>query len=175
MISRFALLFPFAAVLALAGCADPLSRACPEAGIVADLERWTEARPGAAADDPQAVVATARIVSVTGDCTYNDEEARVTVDAVFEAVKGPAALGEAAELRYAVTIVDPVGAIVGKRVFDLVIPYVDQGGRRGMTTESLVQTIPIGGPFSSAAGYRILLGFQLKPEQLQRNRAAAAR
>lgn len=158
----------FGALLAgLAACADPLSRACPQAGVLGDAGRIELMRADGDADSPRSVIATGMIERINSDCRYTDNEARIEVEAVISAERGPGAERDQAEFDYFVTILTPGDDIAAKRVFTVSVPF-DNG--RGRVRESLTQTIPISGPFGSAAGYRIIVGFQLTPEQLERNR-----
>ena len=164
-----------ALALALAGCglfseaAPP--QACPDAVILADAKNVTLYREGPGRDLTD-VEFEGEIARIVGSCQYGKRELTVTLVADLVATRGPAAPDAEATLPFFVAITDEARNIVAKKVFDSAIP-IPRGQRRAGVREEIEQVIPLpeGEP---APYYEIVVGFQLTPEQLERNRRARA-
>ena len=164
-----------ALALALSGCglfaADAPPQACPDAVILADAKRVILYRDGPGRDLTD-VEFEGEIARIAGTCQYGKRELTVTVVADLVATRGPAAPAAEANLPFFVAITDEARNIVAKKVFDSAIP-VPRGQRRAGVREEIEQVIPLpeGEPIPY---YEIVVGFQLTPEQLERNRRARA-
>ena len=164
-----------ALALALAGCGmfgdESVPRACPDAMILVDARHVTLYRDGPGRDLTD-VEFEGEIARIAGDCTYDDDELRVTLVADLVATRGPAAPDAEANLPFFVAITDEARNIVAKKVFDSAIPIPD-GRRRAGVREEIEQVIPLPAD-EPAPYYQIVVGFQLTPEQLEQNRRGRA-
>ncbi|NBC95736.1 MAG: hypothetical protein GVY27_05200 [Deinococcus-Thermus bacterium] len=129
----------------------------------------TQFRPGGGRDLTD-VVARAIVADYTGECTYRDSPDRVEVEMALALVaeRGPAAEGGPVSVDYFVSVLDPEGRILNKRVFTAEMEFEDAGPRGG-SLQQLRQEIPLPG-LGVGQAYGIVVGFQLTPEQLRYNR-----
>lgn len=172
-VRRAALAFAF--LPALAGCgmfSEPAPpRACPDAVILVDAQRITQYRPGPGRDLTD-VQFSGEIARIAGTCVYSDDALTATVIVDIVATRGPAAADAEANLPFFVAVTDEARNIVAKQVFDSAIP-IPEGRRRAGVREEIEQVIPLPGD-DTVPYYEIIVGFQLTPEQLERNRRARA-
>lgn len=156
------------AALLLAGCsADEPPPPCPPVGTPAPLDVFTQFTPDGGQDLTQ-VRFSGRIAGVRSACEYDDTG--VDVDLAIEMVveRGPADRDRRADLQYFVAVEDGPGNITAKQVFDVAIPF-EGNSRRLARREEIELRIPA----PSGRGFaqtRVLVGFQLAPEQLEYNR-----
>jgi hypothetical protein len=140
---------------------------CPRVAVVPELGRTTIYRDGPARDLTD-VRYNAEITDARGSCRYDRTGVGVdmTVDIVGE--RGPAADGDGTDVQYFVAITDPQRNILAKEVFPTRIPFRPNERRAGIR-EEIEERIPLP-PGAVGADYRIMLGFQLSPEEAARNR-----
>jgi hypothetical protein len=154
--------------MALAGCqglVDQPDRACPSVAILADTDTVSVfVRPG----DPTIVAAEATISGLNSACQANDE--RVVVEVAFQisALRGPTSDAPAMEVPFFVAVTDAQGNVLGKDIFFSRLTF-DKAGE-ATTVEQLVEDIPMADG-ESPVGFRVILGFQLTPEELLYNQA----
>jgi hypothetical protein len=146
---------------------DAPELACPKVTIPDETREVTQFRSGGAHDMTD-VVSRAAVLQYDGGCEYGDKAVTVNLNLLLGAERGPAARDAQGAYQYFVAITDPAGRIIGKQQFDTTIGFSPNVGK-GTSVEELVQQIPLA-QGSSAAGYGILVGFQLTPEQLAFNR-----
>jgi hypothetical protein len=146
---------------------DTPALTCPKVTIPDETREVTQFRTGGAHDMTD-VVSRAAVLKYDGGCEYGDKGVTVNLNLVLGAERGPAARDTQGAYQYFVAITDPAGRIIGKQQFDTTIAFSPNVGKGG-STEELVQQIPLA-QGSSAAGYGIVVGFQLTPEQLAFNR-----
>jgi hypothetical protein len=146
---------------------DTPELACPKVTIPDETREVTQFRSGGAHDMTD-VVSRAAVLQYDGGCEYGDKAVTVNLNLLLGAERGPAARDAQGAYQYFVAITDPAGRIIGKQQFDTTIGFSPNVGK-GTSVEELVQQIPLA-QGSSAAGYGILVGFQLTPEQLAFNR-----
>jgi hypothetical protein len=160
------------AVLLLAGCGAFSKKVetppCPRVTLVPDVSELTGYRDGPGRDLTD-VRYRATIADAKGECRYTRDGLAVDMTVVILAERGPAATRDPAEFEYFVALSDPQRRILNKGVFKVRIAFAS-GQERGQLADEI--TI---GPVRLAerdAGpdYVILLGFQLSPEELERNR-----
>jgi len=167
---------PCAALLALAGCGsgteDAFAPACPGAAIVrdaADLSRYR----GAGRDLTDTVI-EGRITGINGNCKRDGADTVVTtVQVGMELMRGPAAPGRRAELAYFVAVLDG-DRILDKQVFPLRAEFPANADRLRLTGDDVELRLKVK-PDKTAAAYRIQVGFQLTPEELELNRQRGRR
>ena len=84
------------------------------------------------------------------------------------AERGPALQGNTAKYQYFVALAQPDDTLVSKAYFDTDVTFVPGQPRAG-TREELTPKIPLPKD-ANAKDWKIYLGFQLTPEQLNFNR-----
>ena len=165
-----------APLLALAGCGaatdDAFAPACPGAAIVrdaADLSRYR----GAGRDLTDAVL-EGRIAGLAGRCSRDGADTVVaTVQVAIDLSRGPAAPGRLAEVSYFVAVLDG-DRILDKEVYALRAEFPANADRLSLTGGDVTLRFPVRDD-KTAAAYRIQVGFQLSPEELDRNRQRGRR
>jgi hypothetical protein len=155
---------------------DELPPPCPSVSILANAERITIFRAG----DGQDLIdidTEAQIDDFVANCIYDvdDETGYGQIDIELNlgvtASRGPANTSKIADLPYFVTI-----TTVGKQLLskgNFIIPIGFEGNRYKVSTydEPVLMTIPIEPP-KIGYDFRIYLGFQLTPKQLEYNLTA---
>lgn len=168
-----ALAVPF--LLGLAGCGGDdaqFAPACPSAAIVRDGADLTRYRgPG---QDLTDLTLNGRITGLQGKCNRADRGAVLaTVTVGIELTRGPAAPGRTADLAYFVAV-SQGERILDKRVFALRAEFPPNTDRVRLTGDDVELRLPTP-PGMDASAYRIQVGLQLTPDELDRNRRRAAR
>ncbi|CAO3422237.1 hypothetical protein [Azospirillum endophyticum] len=161
------------AVLVLSGCSGlgpkdsaDAALACPKVNIVRDLQEVTVFRPGG--KDLTDLESRAALVDFTGNCDYTSDGVTVNVNVYLVAERGPALQGTTAKYQYFVALAQPDDTLVSKAYFDTDVTFVPGQPRAG-TREELAPKIPLPKD-ANAKDWKIYLGFQLTPEQLNFNR-----
>lgn len=149
-----------------------LADGCPVAGIVPDLDSYSEFTDNAA-PTARTLVSQARMTEIQSKCEYGPQSVTVDIKLLFDGALGPqGGAGGAPNYSYPffVAITSPAGTILAKEIFAANMTY---NGQTQGYQESMRQIIPI---TSKEAGqyYKVLAGFQLTPEQLAYNRAVIA-
>ncbi|NBC34458.1 MAG: hypothetical protein GVY13_17420 [Alphaproteobacteria bacterium] len=147
----------------------PQPTGCPRVSILSDAAQMVVFRPGPGRDLTD-VALRGVIAGFDGGCEYFDGYVQVAMRLSLAAEQGPAATGDTAGFDYFIAIADPEGRVLSKEVFDTEVRF-PPGGDQGGTVETLDYRIPLEEP---AAGrfYRVLVGFQLTPAQLEYNRGS---
>lgn len=156
------------AALILAGCSsDAPPRPCPPVGAPAPLDTFTQFEPGGGQDLTQ-VRFSGRLSGLRMACEYDEKgvDLELAIEIVVE--RGPADRARRAELQYFVAVEDGPGNITAKQLFDVAVPF-EGNSRRLARLEEIELRIP------APAGHgfkqtRVLVGFQLAPEQVEFNR-----
>ena len=166
------------AVLALPGCTgsdDPnrFAPACPGPAILpdaADVPR-TDGRGRDVTD----TIVDGRITGLKGSC--RDSEDRKALDATLQVGidigRGPAATGRTETVPYFVAV-SRDGRILDKQVLTLDVAFPANIDRVHVEGETVSFRFPLPRGVTGAS-YRIVVGFQLTPEQLAANRARGPR
>lgn len=140
---------------------------CPVIEFVSGAEEVTQFREGPGRDLTD-VTSRAAFADFAGGCRPGEGRVEVDLNLVLAAEKGPALEGTDAGYRYFVAVAAPDGGILAKQEFDTGVTF--QGAqRRAGSIEELTQTIPVA-EGARPEDYRILVGFQLTPDQLRYNR-----
>jgi hypothetical protein len=163
-----------AAALALSACTaaeDRQAAICPRAGILPDANIMVQFRDGPGRDLTD-VVAQAQIMDVAVACEYTSgrRPPGVTLDlqVAIAAERGPADRSRRASLPYFVAILDGDQNIVAKEFFTAQFEFPDNRTRVGRV-DDLEPRIPLRSNFDGPS-YRVMVGFQLTPDQLAWNR-----
>ncbi|MEJ0062936.1 MAG: hypothetical protein WDO70_06980 [Alphaproteobacteria bacterium] len=160
-------------LLLLAACASDDSakpdRQCPQIAAVRDLAQIADF--GREEPRRSELVAAAKIDRVDGDCKFSDGGGiDVVLDAKMLAERGPKLGVDRVEFPYFVALVTPADIPVRKQNVAVVFKFSGDD-RRADSTEKLHVTIPNA---DDGKGWRVLVGFQLTPEQLAFNRGEPA-
>ncbi len=161
--------------LALFGCGEPADNfapACPGAAIVRDAADLTRFR-GTGRDLTDAVL-DARITGLNGSCKADGNGiVSTTVSVGMELTRGPAAPGRTAQVAYFVAVLDGE-QILDKQVFTLNAEFPPNADRLRLAGDAVELRLPVSGA-KTAAAYRIQVGFQLTPLELEVNRQRGQR
>jgi hypothetical protein len=156
------------ALLVLAGCSsDAPPPPCPPVGTPSPLDTFTQFEPGGGQDLTQ-VRFSGRIAEVQPVCEYDETGADVELAIQVIVERGPADRSGQADLQYFVAVEDGPGNITAKQVFDVAVPFAGNSRRLARLEE-----IELRIPAPAERGFtqtRVLVGFQLSPEQLEYNR-----
>lgn len=135
---------------------------CPQAYILADAERLI--RFDGTGRDLTDVFFEAEIEAVRTVCDYDEGVIDSLLEIVFKAGRGPALGDGDGELVYFVAIVRGDRSVARREAFSLPLPFQDEGPRFRLV-EELEPRIPLRSG-ETGAGYRIVVGFELTPEEL---------
>lgn len=153
----------------LAACASSPKDAqtCPSVAVVRDLHQFADF---GRAEKPTRTefVAAARLDGVRGDCGSEDKKIIANIDIAMRAFRGPRLGGDRAEFPYFVAVLDRDDHVVAKQNLSVTFSLT-QEDKMVEKTEAVRVAIP--NPAGRDGGYwRVLVGFQLSPEQLAFNR-----
>ena len=165
-----------AGVLLLAGCGndtgDRFAPACPTVAILRDAADLTRYR-GAGRDLTDAVL-DGRVTGVNGTCKRDGADTVVTtVQVGIDLTRGPAAPGREAAVGYFVAVLDGE-RILDKQVFQLKAAFPANADRLRLSGDDVELRLPVT-PKKTAAAYRVQVGFQLSPLELEVNRKRGRR
>jgi hypothetical protein len=167
--------------LGLTGCGSSTDTtgvpSCPRTAIISDASRLVQfgqgASQGAGQNAAQAIAVEARLTRLGGDCVYPMNKANVTVNMnlTIEARRNTADLAAAVTtVSYFVAVVDADQRVLGRAEFASALEF-KSGERQAASIEELEQRIPL--PAGRVgAGYDVLVGFLLTPEQVNLNRTS---
>ncbi len=154
----------------LAGCGsseEAFAPACPNVGLVRDAADLVRYR--GAGRDLTDLVLNGRLTGVGGSCKRDGSSTVVTtVQVGIELRRGPAAPGRQAQLAYFVAVLDG-DRILDKQVFQLRAEFPANADRLRLSGDDVELRLPVK-PGKTAAAYRIQIGFQLTPLELEVNR-----
>ena len=161
----------------LAGCGRPDANAfppaCPRAAILGDAADLVRYRDGGGRDLTDLTLA-GRIVGVSGQCQPGDtpRELQATMQVTVELTRGPARQLREAEVSIFVAVSEG-DRILDKKLFPLRAAFAPNIDKLRLTTEAIAMVLPVS-PDKSGAAYALTAGFQLTPEELERNRTRPA-
>jgi len=154
----------------LAACAsDKGPEVCPVVSFVDGLDRMTAFGQGGAADISN-VAYSAQMTRLAAICKFGGRGTTVSVEFLLIADRGPADRERVARPGYFVAVTDPKGEILAKEVFQAEIPFADNRRRVGRK-EEVEPFLPSPSGIRDFTGYRVLIGFQLTPEQVEFNKS----
>jgi hypothetical protein len=156
----------------LAGCAalgfgKKETRGCPGFAVLRDAGRTTQYREGPGRDLLDVRYAV-EIGEVTGSCTFDDDQVRMTVAVDLLFTRGPAAEGRQAQVPFFVAVTKGEDRILAKQVFQSAVEFPPDRRRAGVREEvdEVIQLAPGEDPTL----YEVIVGLQVSEEQLERNR-----
>lgn len=156
------------ALLAACSSTEKREAACPQGVIPEDAATVTRFREGPGRDLTD-VVAQGEIVNILVQCKYDKRGVTVDLQVAVAANRGPADRSRAAEFDYFVALVDPQQNILVKEPFRVKFEFRDNRTRLG-TVEEIEPRLPLADVMKGPE-YRILIGFQLTPDELAWNRS----
>ena len=163
-----------AAGLAACGGSDrpQFAPACPQTGILGDAADLTRFR--AAGTDLTDMVVDGRITGLAGKCSYVDAGHLLTTLSVdLELNRGPAMQGRAVDVTYFVSV-SRGDTILDKKDYTLRVEFDRNNGKLRLTGDQIDLNLPTPGKVAGS-DYRILVGFQLSPQELAFNRRRGPR
>jgi len=176
-VSRFTVRFCGAALLAavVAGCANEgPPPPCPNVRIDSATAKLVKFREGPGRDVTD-VEYQAQVGGYKGECIHRDDSVDVIMDIDFAFAGGPAAQAGDVSLYYFIAIPQYFPQPEGKRIIEIKHKLSGRTTARERISETGVKvTIPLK-PEEPAAAYDIYIGLQLTNEQLEFNRAQAAK
>lgn len=168
----------FAALVAgfVAGCSSEPKKvpSCPAVSVLNGADSLTRFAPGPGRDllDVNLQADIADVVAGCDDKEERDGEpvARVAVAPVIVASRGPANREPTQRLVYFVSIVDANQQILKKDLYDVTVDFADNRNRVVIRDDDppIIVEVPNADGIG-ARGFRVLVGFQLTPEELSYN------
>lgn len=166
---KFASTLAVLALLTACSSNNDAAPACPLVAAPGDVAKITRFRDGPGRDLID-VVAEAQIADAAVQCDYDRSGVTVQLQLAILGTRGPADTSRTAAFDYFVAIADPQGTIVAKEIFPVSFSFENR--QRVGQIENLEQRIPLANRADGAA-YKIVVGFQLSPAELEWNRRAA--
>lgn len=166
---RFPRLFlSLGVLLALGACAgEPETRPCPQTVVLNDASR--QVKFNGQGRDLTDIHFEASITAGGVTCEYDENVLDVDVQVQVTASRGPANSDRLANINYFVAIARTDQTVLARKSFDLAIPF--PGNRtRWVAVEEIGQIIPLEAG-THGGNYKIYVGFDLTPEELEYNRA----
>ncbi len=152
--------------------------ACPTPGILADASDLTRHAPGAAVRDLTTLDFDARLTGLEGGCELarRGRGIEMSLTARFTVDRGAAARSRTVEIPWSVAVLDartnePLGRPQG---FLDRIEFGPNETRAAVASQPVSILLPVG-PERGAMDYRVLVFFQLTPEELEMNRRRGPR
>jgi hypothetical protein len=155
-----------------AGCGpsdeNGFAPACAPVGILGDAADYTDY--GSAQEDLTTLVSQGSIVAVNGKCASNKlaNNLHTVIRLDMAVTRGPAAQSRDIAVPYFIAVTDR-GSIVNKQTLVAQAHFPANGTRVLVTTDPMVLDLPMSRRHPST-DYRIEVGFQLTPQQLEHNR-----
>lgn len=151
----------------------PQQSNCPSIGTLEDARTLTRFEPGVGTN-PSAARLQVRIAdAVPTSCAISGANGVVEMQVRFDLSQPASASGERTGFGYFVAISDPDSRIIAREGFELAMTFPDDR-TRASATDDIVTTIPLP-PGARLEDYRLLVGLQLTPEELDYNRRTQPR
>ena len=157
-----------ATVFLVAACAsDEAPLPCPEVVLLSDASKQTKFN--GQGRDLTDILFEADLEAGRLICEYDDNEVDVDLQVRVIASRGPANTDRVANINYFVAVARADQTVLARESFDIAIPF--PGNRTRVSgLEEIGQIIPLAAG-EDGSDYRIYLGFDLTPAELQFNRA----
>jgi hypothetical protein len=168
-------LAPMIGLVALSACgpqANTFPPACPSTGILRDGADLTRFR-GTDTDLTDMVV-DGRITGLSGKCKLDDPtHLRTSISVGMSLTRGPANTSRTANVTYFVAAAKG-DTILDKQIFTLPVTFPSNMDQMRIAGDPVDLVLPVSGTVTGAA-YRIVIGFQLTPQELAFNRRRGVR
>ncbi|SDD48180.1 hypothetical protein SAMN04487779_1008117 [Belnapia rosea] len=166
--------------LLLAGCgaggSTQLPIACPNPGLLAEGADLTRYRPGGP-QDLTGLDFDARLIGLNGSCRpgRGDRSINLQMTAGFSVERGAASEGRSVDLPWFVAVIDRrTDAILSRQGFVERVNFGRNETRSTIDSAPVSISLPVG-ENRQASDYRLLVSFQLTPEDLALNRRRGPR
>lgn len=165
-----------ATAVALGGCGetgDQFPPPCPAASILGDAADLTRYR--GAGQDITDMVLSGKITGLSGSCKRTGDGSVVltTVTIGLDLTRGPAAPGRVASAAYFVALTQG-DTILAKQVYPLHAAFPPNTDHIRLAGDEVQVQVPNKGK-EGAAAYRVIVGFELTPQELATNRRRGTR
>lgn len=149
-----------------------LASECPQIEIVDDLSSLSDFS-SPKAPNRKNLISRIDIKSAESTCKLASKSAIIDLKVIFQGTLGPKGKNEASEkpffsYPFFIVVTTPTGKILAKEIFAASMTYA-AGENQHTYFEQLRQIIPINSR-EQAYRYRVLIGFQVTPDQLEYNR-----
>ena len=170
------LAFALLPIALLAACGDSVNEKfappCPVPSIPRDSSDLRRFR-GTGRDITDSVL-DGRVTGIEGSCTRGDSGfVTATLSVGMELTRGPANPGRTADVAYFVAVSEG-DRILDKKIYNLRADFPSNTERLRLVGDQIELQLPVTST-KTAAAYRINIGFQLTPEELQVNRTRPRR
>ena len=173
-VTRAALVATLLPVLADCGPSrNQFAPPCPRTaflGDAANVDLYRQANAGGPSDLTDLVL-HGRLVGLNGSCKEGDRKNQLatTVVMTVELTRGPAMDGRDADVQVFLAVTEGE-SILDKRIYPMHITFPPNVDRLLLRSDEQSLALPVSQGKSGAA-YQIIAGFQLTPDQIERNRA----
>ncbi len=163
------------APVTLSGCGEPSDQfppPCPMTSILGDAADLTRYR--GTGQDLTDMVLSGRITGLSGSCkrAANGSVVLTTLNIGLDLTRGPAAPGRLASTAFFVALTRG-DTILAKQVYPLHARFPPNTDRIRLTGDEVQVQVPNKGK-EGAAAYRVIVGFELTPQELATNRRRSA-
>lgn len=162
--------------LLIGGCSsNDTAKVCPRAAVLSEAGSLTRFGPGAGRDILD-IEWQGEVSDIVADCVFRDlkgsRQAVVRLTPVFALSRGAANTDGKADFTYFVSVVRN-REILSKQLFELTETFPGNRSRMVVRDDDppIIVDIPLPAR-ATGSEYEILVGFQLTPEELQRNEEA---
>lgn len=157
-------------LLLLSGCASTPPAdlpSCPDTGLVLGAAQLYDFKAGADKIEPNRIIA-ASLENYRGACRYDGGQMDFELEVDFSAWRGAMGTGlDRGQFPYFIAVLDPSENVLQRQGFSTTVPLDKTGA--GLKTEKHRLRLPLADA-AAAAGYKVVIGFELTPEQLAYNR-----
>ena len=153
--------------------ADEFAPPCPSVAILTDAQSLANFKPGVGRDLTD-VTFNARFVDVISSCVYKQKDEQfvgvdITLQAVFEAERGPADRSRSGAFKYFVAIPQFYPNPQGRSEFAMKVGFPSNRSKLRISDAPVTINIPINAQ-RSGANYDVYVGFVLDKSQIELNR-----
>ena len=164
----------------LSGCGpqnpDAFAPACASVGLLAEAADYADyGAAGSSRPDLSRLVSHGSIIGVSGHCSSasGGTELHTVVQVQMAIDRGPAAAGDSLDIPYFVAVTLD-GAVVSKLALSAQARFPDNGDKVLVKTDPVALDLPVTRQ-RPGSSYRLEVGFQLSPQQLDDNRTHLGR
>jgi len=147
---------------------------CPETGVMQEADRIPVFYGASGKPKAADVAATGVLGRLTGACSFDEPgvaELEVTIN--FAAEKGPKGVAlRKQSLPYFIAVLSPDETVLQRQAFSTKVDF--DNADKGFASEEHDIRVPVSAK-EAAGAYKVVVGFQLTPEQLAYNRENGAK